>query len=326
MKHYSILIFIAMICAMGCSKKETVVLPTPEDFPQSQTHGHDGDTDVPEGTAPDRSSYIQNGALPGVFSISETEKVHFSMGNLQYHAKKDKWQFAPSQSSVIGDKNKNIDKDYNDWIDLFGWGTSGYNGCYPYTYSLYATYGGGLSNIAGTNYDWGIYNAISNGGNKAGLWRCMSVFEWDYLFMHNTFGFGKINGVTGLFLIPENWECPQNITFYAADGMSITPFSSNNQLHVQSSNNILVNSYTSAQWQWLEASGVVFLPNGNVRMAGLMLTGATYHSTNSSTCCSSDAAHIKFGHYQNSASISFGVHGDPKCAGASVRLIQSIKQ
>ena len=48
------------------------------------------------------------GALPGLFSVSDNKKVSFSKGNLQYQASTNTWRFA-EQQYLYG--------------DLFGWGT-----------------------------------------------------------------------------------------------------------------------------------------------------------------------------------------------------------
>ena len=57
------------------------------------------------------------------FSVSATEQVTFSKGNLQYHPAKKQWRFAEHQTDYIGDANRNISSTYDGWIDLFGWGT-----------------------------------------------------------------------------------------------------------------------------------------------------------------------------------------------------------
>ena len=67
------------------------------------------------------------GALSGDFSVSETEKVRFSKGNLQYQASTNTWRFAENQWDYIGEGNTNASASYEGWIDLFSWGTSGYD-------------------------------------------------------------------------------------------------------------------------------------------------------------------------------------------------------
>ncbi len=70
---------------------------------------------------------LPEGALPGLFSVSEGEQVRFSKGNLQYQASTKTWRFADQQYDVIGMDNEKISETYSGWIDLFGWGTSGYD-------------------------------------------------------------------------------------------------------------------------------------------------------------------------------------------------------
>jgi len=48
-------------------------------------------------------------------------------GNLQYQATTKTWRFADQQYHVIGMDNEKISETYSGWIDLFGWGTSGYD-------------------------------------------------------------------------------------------------------------------------------------------------------------------------------------------------------
>ncbi|MBP5725116.1 MAG: hypothetical protein J6X18_16275, partial [Bacteroidales bacterium] len=128
-----------------------------------------------------QSVQIQDGAILAEFSVSDSTKVYFSQGNLQYQASTGTWRFAEHQYDMIGSDNSNISSSYSGWIDLFGWGTSGWNSganaYQPYSTSTsYSDYypGGSYSNdLTGSyaNADWGVYNKISNGGNSAGMWR-----------------------------------------------------------------------------------------------------------------------------------------------------------
>lgn len=82
------------------------------------------------------------------FSVSSTKKVIFAGGNLQYNPARNRWRFAEHQYDVIGcgPKSGNAVGTYSSgatpmvagktrtdrasmdkWIDLFQWGTSGYN-------------------------------------------------------------------------------------------------------------------------------------------------------------------------------------------------------
>ena len=201
------------------------------------------------------SPIIPDGALPGLFSVSATQQVYFSQGNLQYQASTNTWRFAEHQydyvgtqtadgygdygGNVSGSDNRNISSTYNGWIDLFGWGTGSnptLSSSYPEDY--------------GTFMDWGC-NAISNGGNTANQWRTLTRAEWYYLLNTRTDasskrGIGNINGVGGLILLPDSWTLPSECSFtsgYATYDVDWTR-----------------NSYTLAQWSQMEAAGAVFLP------------------------------------------------------------------
>ncbi len=199
----------------------------------------------------DEQLNFPEGAIYGKFSVSSDDQVYFSQGNLQYQASTSTWRFADNQYDMIGADNSNISSTYSGWIDLFGWGTSGYNGKNPYMtstdYSDYGVDGDANADIAGTNYDWGVYNAIQNGGNSAGMWRTLTSDEWNYVLSQRTDasalkGLATVNGVTGMILLPDNWTTPSGITF--KNGM----------------NGFDSNTYTTSDWAKMEANGAVFLP------------------------------------------------------------------
>ncbi len=66
-------------------------------------------------------SPVKDGAILAEFSVSDSTKVYFSQGNLQYQASTGTWKFADNQYDMIGDNNSNISSSYSGWIDLFGW-------------------------------------------------------------------------------------------------------------------------------------------------------------------------------------------------------------
>lgn len=245
----------------------------------------------------------ENGKLPGKFSVSATKKVQFAMGNLQYQASTKKWRFAENQYDVIGEDNKNISSSYSGWIDLFGWGTSGYRKKYPYMTSTdISDYGDGTNDIVGTDYDWGVYNAISNGGNKAGMWRTLTCGEWYYLFdtrtnAKNLRGQATVNGQTGYILLPDGWSTPSGMTFTAAPADFTT------------------NSYSASEWSRMEAAGALFLPcAGSRNGAGVDFVGS-YGYYWSSTADNYDGADdFNFG-----SAIAY-VNYDYRDYGDSVRL------
>lgn len=189
-------------------------------------------------------TYIE-GAINAPFSIGSETKVAFSKGNLNYRASDNTWKFADEQYTDYCSNSKNPSSTSTDWIDMFGWGSSGYI-TQPYTWSSSSTYGP-ESDLDNTQSDWGIYNAISNGGNQAGLWYTMSYLEWGYLLSERTNaanlrGYATIDGKKGLIILPDNWKNPQSSSFDAT------------------TSSFTKNSYTVAQWKILEEAGAVFLP------------------------------------------------------------------
>lgn len=236
-------------------------------------------------------SALPEGALKGKFSVSATKQVYFSQGNLQYQASTGTWRFAENQYDVIGDDNKNISSTYEGWIDLFGWGTSGYNSKYPYmTSTTRSDYGDGSNDIAGTNYDWGVCNAISNGGNKAGMWRTLTKDEWKYLYSTRTnasdlHGQATVNEQAGYILLPDGWSTPSGLTFTADPGDFTT------------------NSYSAAEWSKMEAAGAVFLPCAGSRYSTDVDYVGSYGLYWSSTA-RSDASAYDFNFLSGSASVS----------------------
>ena len=253
----------------------------------------------------------------GVFSVAEGKTVSFAPGNLQFNAVqgshlradgttgKGTWRFAENQWDYVGSNNKNIAENYNGWIDLFGWGTSGYDNTandpmamfyqpwsrstkyltsvpkdstlncdsyeitgeceWEYTYFTSSEkdknyYGYGPSTnmqdngLYGTSayYDWGVYNAISNGGNEAGSWRSLTITEWEYLlntrknaqFLRSQ---ATVNNVKGYVLLSDDFKKPSDITWS------------------HQTNDWTTNTHSAEQWSALEALGAVFLPASGYR-------------------------------------------------------------
>lgn len=304
---------------IGCEKKAQepeMNYPQPEDYPTSPTEEPAPDKpNVPSGATPTKNQYVVNGALPGVFYVSETKSIHFSQGNLQYNPKKSEWRFAEQQTIyTMNESYSNITTTTDAWYCKFCWGQSGYNGN-SITGNGYPSSMFDLNSIAGTNYDWGIYNPISNGGNQAGLWFCLSSDEWNYLFLHCMHAYGKVGSTNGLFLLPNDFVCPENIPLVIADGENISP-SSENSMYTNFAFNGKKendNSFTITQLLWLESAGAVFLPfDGDF---------STWYMTTTSGLSSGEWCFIVT---LSESSISWGCYGDPKNGRYLVRLVQSI--
>ena len=221
----------------------------------------------------------------GEFSVSATRKVSFSPGNLQYQASTNTWRFAPQQYSYVGNAvgNTNPTSTQSGWIDLFGWGTSGWDNtavdAKSTNYQPWATdktdngasqspqwdnrygYGPSITTVAAnaswatnSNYDWGVYNAAQLGSG----WRTLSQAEWTYILSTRTnasskYGLATANGVNGLVLLPDSWTLPDGCSFTAGTAYGFS-----------------TNSYTDAQWTLMEANGAIFLPCAGYRDATTM--------------------------------------------------------
>ena len=196
--------------------------------------------------------------LSGEFSVSSTQTVTFSPGNLQYHPMKKKWRFAEKQTDYIGYANSNISTTYNGWIDLFGWSTT-------------ANYFGVSKSRDGNDYsgsfvDWGI-NKI--GKDIPHTWRTLSRDEWMYIFCHRPnaeflFACGNVNGVNGIIILPDNWEQPNGLTFVASVTKGLDWHGSG--YYNSKADNYEHNTYTSKQWLEMEQLGAVFLPASGARI------------------------------------------------------------
>ena len=262
-----------------------------------------------------------NGCLAGLFSVNENNKVSFSKGNLQYQASTDTWRFAENQWDFVGGDNSNISSTYDGWIDLFGWGTSGYDhgalGYNPWTISQnngeYLAYGDSLSNL--NDYtgqaDWG-YNAISNGCNTENSgWRTLTQPEWEYLINGRSTTSGIryvkaiVHDVQGIILLPDNWD-----TIYYSFNNPDEPHSSFNS-----------NVINTSQWGIIENYGAVFLPCAGERVGTSVQLVGNSGDYWSATCTDSEGAFFTFFYWDYVGTV-YG-HLYDRYKGHSVRLVRS---
>lgn len=232
---------------------------------QKTFHTQAFDTPTPP-TPPIPSDTIPEGAINGLFSVSPTQKVYLSQGNLQYQASTNTWRFAEHQWERLKEENINVSPTYDGWIDLFNWGTSGYNhgaNCYqPWSTSTNATdyyaYGIETCNLYDQTgkADWG-YNPISNGGNQENLWRTLTYEEWCYLLFDRETPSGirfvkaNVNDVNGAILVPDSWDNSIYLLNHPNDGGA---YYDDNTVSIEDWVNIL------------QEAGAVFLPNGASRI------------------------------------------------------------
>ncbi|MBR3724914.1 MAG: hypothetical protein IKN11_05940 [Bacteroidales bacterium] len=270
-------------------------------------------------------SVFPQGAIDGLFTVfksgSTIKQVRFSQGNLQYQGSTKTWRFAENQWDFVGggsvtgtvpngtsamSSNAMIGANYAGWIDLFGWGTSGCDGlAMPYNSvannSSYA-YPGSATDIAGTNYDWGKYNKISNGGNTAGLWRTLTKAEWEELLLNRTFFNGQYSGLGYSYKIVR--------LFYTSSefiaGLLLFPDGYTNQSSVPDTPTPLYEI----------PEGCVFLPFAGYRQGTILYSVKSWGYYWSATKNGTASAQImRF-------STDFGQTGIGRYIGSSVRLVQ----
>lgn len=203
-----------------------------------------------EETKEDEEILFSDGILPGQFSVSLRKKVQFSIGNLRHNIITNVWSFAPAQYDFIGKENEQVYSGETSWMDMFLWGSSGFNGTSYERGYLEA------KSIYNTLYDWGVYNKISNGGDVSHLWRTLQSNEWDYIINKRTncydlLGRAMIAGSKGWIILPDDWEAPSGITF--------KPYVTLKNGFLTSSQNGYV-EYSLEEWYKMEMAGAVFLP------------------------------------------------------------------
>lgn len=225
------------------------------------------------------------GTINGAFTINANgDQVWFSQGNLQYTKSTGIWSFMEHQYDMVETDGQDVGEDYanQDVVSLFDWGTSGWNNgnvyyqpyntadsSYRYYWwddDYYICYCYGPTNgeyfydLTGaySNADWGVYNAISNGGNMGGQWRTLTQDEWHYMLYDRStlsgilYAYGSVNGVNGVILLPDNWS---------ESTYSLNDTNTSNSDDVSFSSNII----SVSQWGILETAGAVFLPCAGLR-------------------------------------------------------------
>lgn len=221
------------------------------------------------------------------FSVSSTQKVYFSKGNLQYIASSNTWQFASTQTEVIGNANSNISASYSSPIDLFGWGTG--------------------TNPTDTSTDNANYSTFNDWGTRtlygSTTWRTLSYNEWAYLLGTrdgNRFAKAIINSKYGVILFPDNYSPSITISNINNEGANFVNISTSN-------------------WTKLESDGCIFLPTSGFRngttITNVASAGYYWTSTSSNTTYS---RRIVF----NNTSFYSSNYAGNKHNGNAVRLVQ----
>ena len=255
------------------------------------------------------------------FSVSASQQVRFASGNLRCITTTTPytWYFAEHQYDILGDANvKN--SALADTIDLFGWSSD--NTAAPFGVSTSTT----ASDYSGNFVDWGT--KIGDGST----WRTLSMEEWVYLLKTRTnatslYGVACIyltadssQYVNGLILLPDNWQCPNGITFKSGyiDMYSYRQDTGQQKLNIDPTC-AEYQSFSLSQWLRLENAGAIFLPLAGDRNGTNIEDVQERVSYWSSTLYSTERP------YNATFSVA-EVAGDYVCGismGISVRLVQN---
>ena len=231
------------------------------------------------------------GAINGKFSVSATQKVYFSKGNLQLVGA-NTWKFADNQWDYFGNTQSDNHR------DLFGWGTKD-----------------NPNNTSTNNADyswneWGENTALVSTLGTG--WRTLTSGEWTYLLNSREgtrYCKATVNSKTGLVIFPDSYSHPAGVTAVESVNTSNGAFTTN--------------SWSGEDWTKMETAGAVFLPaagyrNGvNVSDAG---SYGYYGSSSLSSSNSNDAYRLFF----SSGGVSTANSGN-KRIGLSVRLVYDVE-
>lgn len=243
--------------------------------------------------------------LSGKFSISSTKKVQFAPGNLQFHMKDSIWKFADSQYDIIGSANFNCgDSTYNGYIDLFNLSIDGhYYGVETYQSSFY---------YDGSFIDWG--EVMGEG------WFTLNINEWmtierDRKDASKKHGIAIVDSIGGYVLLPDDWKCPDSLTFTCGFSTSKTA-----EAYGQ------FQSYTALQWKKMEEAGAVFLPATGYRDGTNVWKLGTNGRYWSSSKENPGMPESKTWWYMEHTANGFGCKTTAPNYGLSVRLVKLVEE
>lgn len=244
------------------------------------------------------SLYAGTDVLCEPFSVTKSKKKYFSKGNLQFRSSPYEFRIANSQYEVIGAANNAISGNNPNWIDLFGWGTSGYSTCAvpwenSYDNSVYKVDADGTYNMSPTT-DW---------GTNLGDWITVTKQYWEVMLQDRSQASDKTgmavigNTHHGLVVLPDYWVLPNGCRF-APSG---------------------INQYTFSQWNAMEAAGALFLPAAGRREgSNVMEVDSKGYYWTGTRKDRSEVYSLQFGNTLSSISIT----PDQPHLGYSVRLVK----
>ena len=278
--------------------------------------------------------------VEGEYSISDSTAVKFAHGNLLYQPSTGTWRIAPRQYDIVGGycsqepkgyhgtiwdsvtdpstgkkkwtrctNDNNHRADYDGWIDLFAWGTSGWYGtegdedatadmsyrnahnpkykitCNPYevepSSANWKLGNRGGQDFAGdyVNADWGIFNNIMLGGKDTAIFRTPTYDEATYI-LRDRKNARYLRGRGRIRLKGRNalGELDARVPDTLINGLIILPDEWDPSIlpekvfksDAEGCEYYSDNEYTAEEWdKILEPQGAIFLP-----AAGAMGTGS----------------------------------------------------
>ena len=233
--------------------------------------------------------------LPGKFSVASGKKVNFSQGNLRYTPSSGLWWFFDNQYEWGHNQGQ---------LSMFTWG-----------------FGDWSTDWATQSYD---DKSFTDWGTKLGdgkTWRTLTNDEWVYLIegrtdAANKVGYATVCGMSGLLLLPDEFEDPKTNESKNCDEGKFVP---------KSSTGWGQNIYSSGDsWNKMQSAGAVFLPAAGRREGNefhqVYNDGYYWSSTPNSPLIGIDAYSLYFDYnninptFQNERSYAY-----------SVRLVTDVK-
>lgn len=195
---------------------------------------------------------VNEGGLSGVFSVSETDKVRFTCGNLTARRSGGAltWGFATKQYDGASDGLVDVEAD--GVFQHFCWSTVKTNwGLYKSISDDRASQGGATDFYA-TDKGWSEL--------FTGQYRLLKDEEWTYILdsrsVTERFFKAKVNDTQGLVLLPDSFSWPEGVSS-PGDGV----INEKGSLHKSV-------RYDCGEFDKLEANGAVFLPSAGIREEG----------------------------------------------------------
>ena len=189
--------------------------------------------------------------LPGAYSVSTTNQVYFSRGNLKYdNSQTPKWSFEHNQTKYTPFDKTNSGVSSTGYMPF--WCND--NMTEPMLHD---------NSYQGTAIDYGSFAAPAT---TSGAWRTLSKDEWNFLVSRPSHGIGsplgsnnvlacyayvQVNGVNGMMLFPDLFEWPTTVSTDLIPGTLNAASSTWNGI-----------DYSATDWAQLEDAGCIFLQAG----------------------------------------------------------------